>query len=55
MGLKTFYRRHEGDVLDWIREPMDVLMSMKASVGHNGFFCSIFTATNSGRGKSDQT
>ena len=37
MGLKTFYRRHEGDVLDSIREPMDVLISMKASMGTMDF------------------
>jgi len=37
MGLKTFYRRHEGDVLDSTREPMDVLMSMKASMGTMDF------------------
>jgi predicted phage terminase large subunit-like protein len=37
MGLKTFYRRYEGDVLDTIREPMDVLMSMKASMGTMDF------------------
>jgi predicted phage terminase large subunit-like protein len=37
MGLKTFYRRYEGDVLDSIREPMDVLISMKASMGTMDF------------------
>ena len=37
IGSKTFYRRHEGDVLDSIREPMDVLISIKASMGTMDF------------------